>query len=229
MLNLPVLVLNRSYLPIHVTSVRRAFSLVYQGIARVVDCEYRTFDFEQWSVLRVRNGQLNGYDRRQNGHEHRAMRNGDVPHIDGPRGDGPEWVGTSRGRLPAPRVILLTVFDRVPRRHVRFSRVNVMTRDGFACQYCGERPPRSRLNLDHVVPRAHGGRSTWENVVVSCLDCNRRKGGRTPEEAGLRLLRAPARPRWTPLATLPLAHVRHNEWRPFLRVVESSLARESRH
>jgi 5-methylcytosine-specific restriction endonuclease McrA len=225
MLNTPVLVLNRSYLPVHVTSVRRAFSLVYQGIARVVDGEYRTFDFEQWSVLRV----LNGYDRRLNGHEHREVRNVDVPHGDGPQSDGPEWVGTSRGRLPAPRVILLTVFDRVPRRHVRFSRVNVMTRDGFTCQYCGERPSRSQLNLDHVVPRAHGGRSTWENVVVSCLDCNRRKGGRTPEQAGLRLLRAPARPRWTPLATLSLAHVRHAEWRPFLRVVESSLARESRH
>jgi len=219
MLNTPVLVLNRSYLPVHVTSVRRAFSLLYQGIARVVDGEYRTFDFEQWSGLRVLNGQRNGYDRRQNGHEHRELRNGDAP----------EWIGTSRGPLPAPRVILLSVFDRVPRRHVRFSRVNVMTRDGFTCQYCGERPSRSQLNLDHVIPRAHGGRSTWENVVVSCLDCNRRKGGRTPEQAGLRLSRAPACPRWTPLATLALTHVRHDEWRPFLRVVEGSLARESRH
>jgi 5-methylcytosine-specific restriction endonuclease McrA len=214
MLNSPVLVLNRSYLPVHVTSVRRAFSLVYQGIARVVDGEYRTFDFEQWSRLRV----LNGHERRHNGHDHH-----DAPQ------NGAEWVGTSRGRLAAPRVIVLTVFDRVPRRHVRFSRANVMTRDGFTCQYCGDRPPRSQLNLDHVVPRAHGGRSTWENVVASCLDCNRRKGGRTPEQAGLRLLRAPARPRWTPLATLPLAHVRHDEWRPFLRVVEVFAARESRH
>jgi 5-methylcytosine-specific restriction endonuclease McrA len=224
MLNSPVLVLNRSYLPVHVTSVRRAFSLVYQGIARVVDGEYRTFDFEQWSGLRV----LNRNDRRHNGHEHRAMSSGDVAHTGRPMPDGPEWIGSSRGHLPAPRVILLTVFDRMPRRHVRFSRVNVMTRDGFTCQYCGERPSRSQLNLDHVVPRAHGGRSTWENVVVSCLDCNRRKGGRTPEQAGLRLLRAPARPRWTPLATLPLAHIRHDEWRPFLRVVEGSFSRESR-
>jgi 5-methylcytosine-specific restriction endonuclease McrA len=214
MLNSPVLVLNRSYLPVHVTSVRRAFSLVYQGIARVVDGEYRTFDFEQWSRLRV----LNGHERRLNGRDHH-----DTPQ------NGAEWIGTSRGRLAAPRVIVLTVFDRVPRRHVRFSRANVMTRDGFTCQYCGDRPPRSRLNLDHVVPRAHGGRSSWENVVASCLDCNRRKGGRTPEQAGLRLLRAPARPRWTPLATLPLAHVRHDEWRPFLRVVEVFAARESRH
>jgi 5-methylcytosine-specific restriction endonuclease McrA len=202
MLNSPVLILNRSYLPIHVTSVRRAFSLVYQGIARVMDGEYRTFDFDQWSAVAP---------------------NGRPPEPD-------EWIGTSRGPLRAPRVIVLTVFDRMPRRHVRFSRANVLTRDGFTCQYCGERPPRSHLNLDHVVPRAHGGRSTWENVVASCVDCNRRKGGRTPEQAGLRLLRAPARPRWTPLASLPLSHVRHVEWRPFLRVVDgSSVARESRH
>ena len=214
MLNSPVLVLNRSYLPVHVTSVRRAFSLVYQGIARVVDGEYRTFDFEQWSRLRV----LNGYERRHNGHDHHEA----------PR-NGIEWIGTSRGHLPAPRVIVLTVFDRVPRRHVRFSRVNVMTRDGFTCQYCGERPPRSQLNLDHVVPRALGGRTTWENVVTSCVDCNRTKGGRTPVQAGMELIRKPARPRWTPLATLPLAHIRHDEWRPFLRVVDGSFAREARH
>lgn len=209
MLNSPVLILNRSYLPIHVTAVRRAFSLVYQGIARVMDDEYRTFDFEQWSRLRVDRGRV----QRTNGSY-----------------DADDWIGTSRGPLLAPRVIVLTVFDRMPRRHVRFSRANVLTRDGFTCQYCGERPPRSHLNLDHVVPRAHGGRSTWENVVASCVDCNRRKGGRTPEQAGLRLLRAPARPRWTPLASLPLSHVRHAEWRPFLRVVDgSAVARESRH
>lgn len=209
MLNSPVLVLNRSYLPIHVTSVRRAFSLVYQGVARVVDDEYRTFDFEQWSRSRV--------------HERVVSSAHAIDgHLAATTAASSAWIGTSRGPLAAPRVILLTVFDRMPRRHVRFSRVNVMTRDGFTCQYCGERPPRSQLNLDHVVPRAHGGRSTWENVVASCLDCNRRKGGRTPEQAGLRLLRAPARPRWTPLASLPLAHARHAEWRPFLRVVDGS-------
>jgi 5-methylcytosine-specific restriction endonuclease McrA len=192
MLTSAVLVLNRSYLPIHVTSARRAFSLVYQGLARVVDVEHRTLDFDEWVEVRVL-------------------------HTD----DG---IGTSRGRIRLPRVIVLTLFDRVPRRHVRFSRSNVLTRDGFTCQYCGVRPPRSDLNLDHVVPRSHGGRSTWENVVASCVDCNRRKGGRTPEQAGLRLRCRPARPRWTPLAALPLASLRHEEWRPFLRVVDGSRA-----
>ena len=185
MLNTSVLVLNRSYLPIHITSVRRAFSLLYQGIARAVNEEYQTFDFEEWSQLAV------ARDR--------------------------DHIGTLAGPIRIPRVIVLMAFDRLPKRHVRFSRINIFARDGFTCQYCGTRPHRAELNLDHVVPRALGGRSTWENVVCSCVDCNRRKGGRTPEQAGLR-----ARPRWTPLMNLMLSSVRYNEWRPFLNVVDAS-------
>jgi len=195
MLNSTVLVLNRSYLPIHVTSVRRAFTMLYQGAARVVNHEYRTFDFHAWAI-------------------------DPLSSIEG-------TVGSSRGPIRIPRVIVLDAFDRMPRRHVRFSRSNVLSRDAHTCQYCGARPHRSQLNLDHVVPRAHGGRSTWENVVASCIGCNRRKGGRTPEQAGLRLQRRPARPRWTPLASLPLSSERHDEWRPFLRVVDGSARAEA--
>ncbi len=190
MLNSSVLVLNRSYLPIHVTSVRRAFSLIYQGIARAVDEQYQTFDFDSWSQLAVARDS--------------------------------ESIGTARGPMRVPRVIVLLTFDRVPKRHVRFSRINIFARDSFTCQYCGTRPHRVELNLDHVVPRALGGRSTWENVVCSCVDCNRRKGGRTPGQAGLRLKRLPARPRWTPLMNLMLSSVRYREWRPFLNVVDAS-------
>lgn len=190
MLNSSVLVLNRSYLPVHVTSARRAFALLYQGIARAVNEEYRTFDFEAWSQLAV-------------------VRDG-------------ESVGTPSGRIRVPRVIVLLAFDRLPRRHVRFSRINIMTRDRFQCQYCGSRPARVELNLDHVVPRALGGRTTWENVVTSCLECNRTKGGRTPVQAGMELVRRPVRPRWTPLAHLMLTGARYEEWRPFLNVVDAS-------
>ena len=73
-----------------------------------------------------------------------------------------------------------------------------------------------------MVPRSLGGRSTWENVVTSCVDCNRRKGGRTPRQAHLKLLRKPERPRWTPLANLMWSSVRYQEWRPFLSVVDAS-------
>lgn len=190
MLNTSVLVLNRSYLPIHVTSARRAFTLLYQGVARAVSENYQTFDFDSWCQLA-------------------RVRDGDV-------------VGTASGPILVPRVILLVAFDRVPRRHVRFSRINIYARDGFTCQYCGVRHPKSDLNLDHVVPRSLGGRSTWDNVVCSCVECNRRKGGRTPAQAGLLLRRPPVRPRWTPLVNLMFSSVRYNEWRPFLNVVDAS-------
>jgi 5-methylcytosine-specific restriction endonuclease McrA len=182
MLNASVLVLNRSFLPIHVTSVRRAFSMIYQDVARPVDESYATFDFDSWQRLEV---------------------------------NGSEAVGTARGSLRVPRVIVLRAYDRVPRRNVRYSRVNVFLRDDYTCQYCGSRPPRSQLNLDHIVPRSLGGKTTWENVVCSCVECNRRKGGRTPEQARLRLRRRPTRPRWTPVLHL-VSNVRYNEWRPFL-------------
>jgi hypothetical protein len=190
MLNSSVLVLNRSYLPVHVTSARRAFTLLYQGIARVVDEQYQTFDFVAWSQLAVARDA--------------------------------EAIGTSGGPIRIPRVIVLIAFDRLPKRHVRFSRINLMARDNFQCQYCARKPQRAELNLDHVVPRSLGGRSTWENVVTSCVDCNRRKGGRTPRQAHLKLLRKPERPRWTPLANLMWSSVRYREWRPFLSVVDAS-------
>jgi len=189
MLNSTVLVLNRSYLPIHVTSVRRAFSLIYQDQARVLNEEYATFDFASWRRLSA------------------------------PR--EAECIGTSSGAIRVPRVIVLIGFDRIPKRHVRYSRVNIFARDKFTCQYCGGKPHRSLLNLDHVIPRALGGKTSWENVVCSCVDCNRRKGGRTPEQARLRLCRAPSRPNWAPLMNLIVSNVRYNEWRPFLSIVEA--------
>ena len=190
MLNTKVLVLNRAYLPIHVTSVRRACSLLYQGIARAVNEQYQTFDFESWSALsRSRNDETIGL-------VDRAMR--------------------------VPRVILLVAYDRVPKRHVRFSRFNVYARDRNTCQYCGCVFPRGDLNLDHVIPRSQGGTSTWENVVCSCLRCNRQKGGRSPEEAAMRLLRRPLRPNWTPFVLETWSLRRHREWLPFLSSVDAA-------
>ena len=86
----------------------------------------------------------------------------------------------------------------INRARVRFSRLNIYARDRNTCQYCGRRPPRAELNLDHVIPRSRGGVTNWENVVCSCVPCNLKKGGRTPDEARMRLLRHPIRPRWTP-------------------------------
>jgi 5-methylcytosine-specific restriction endonuclease McrA len=99
-------------------------------------------------------------------------------------------------RMPVPSVVRLTRFVRFRRREAKFSRRNIYTRDGYRCQYCGRRLPAGELTCYHVVPRSRGGRTEWSNIVTCCVDCNRRKGGSTPAEAGLRLIRSPARPTW---------------------------------
>lgn len=192
MLNATVLVLNRSFLPVHITTVRRAFCLLYRGTAQAVNERYETFDFDSWTEL--------------------------------PPDELEEVIGVVKGFVPVPRVILLTAFDRMPRRQVRFNRSNVFARDRNTCQYCGRRWARSQLNLDHVVPRSHGGRSTWENVVCSCIECNRKKGGRTPDQAGMGLIRRPARPRWISLAGVLGGRDGHPQWRPYLSIVDASYA-----
>lgn len=190
-LNTKVLVLNRSFLPVHVTSVKRAFALLYQGVARAVDEQYRTFDFDSWRHLAL-----------------------EMHH---------ERLGVVDGVIRVPRVLLLIAYERVPKRHVRFSRFNIYARDGNTCQYCGVRFSRAELNLDHVVPRSRGGASSWENVVCSCHACNRRKGGRTPDEAGMRLIRRPRRPEWTPYTFDNFSFRRyHREWGPFLNTVDTA-------
>jgi 5-methylcytosine-specific restriction endonuclease McrA len=127
-----------------------------------------------------------------------------------------ETIGTSSGPLRVPRVLLLHRYGRVPATTLSLNRRNVYLRDAHTCQYCGRRPPVKDLNLDHVKPRSQGGVSTWENLVTSCRRCNFRKGGHTPEGAGMRLLQEPTRPNWT-LAVALSAGPRHfAEWEPFL-------------
>ncbi len=90
------------------------------------------------------------------------------------------------------------------RRKIALSRINVMIRDGFRCQYCGVRLPAARLTLDHVLPRARGGRTTWDNLVTACAPCNRKKGPRNPQWAGMKLLTRPEKPTWLPFAMIRL-------------------------
>lgn len=101
-------------------------------------------------------------------------------------------------RMPA--VIKLLRLFRGIKRAVKFSRVNVMTRDRFTCQYCGEQKRMRDLNYDHVIPRHLGGRTCWENIVTSCYPCNARKRNRTPEQAGMALRSVPAKPKSLPLS-----------------------------
>lgn len=130
--------------------------------------------------------------------------------------EGDHGLGTSRGALRIPRVVQLVHYDRMPRSSVRLTRRNIFLRDGHQCQYCARRATTRDLNLDHVMPRSRGGPMTWENVVCSCRVCNLRKGGRTPAEANMKLLRKPVRPRWSPILALAFSPSRPPEWEPFL-------------
>jgi len=113
--------------------------------------------------------------------------------------DGDPFIQAIRMRLRAPEVIVLSQYDRLPSAAVSFSRRNLFKRDHWTCQYCGLQPGVDELTIDHVVPRSQGGTSTWENCVLACVTCNKRKADRTPREAGLKLHRAPVRPQWKPM------------------------------
>jgi 5-methylcytosine-specific restriction endonuclease McrA len=107
-------------------------------------------------------------------------------------------------RLPSILRLLKLVKIRRASREVRFSRANIYQRDKYYCQYCGVKYPAEDLTFDHVIPQVQSGTATWENIVTACLSCNNRKGGRTPREANMRLIRPPLKPKWMPVVTLTL-------------------------
>ena len=188
-----VLVLNKHYAALRVVSARRAMCLLVRRIAEIVSTEqseWQSYDFDSWrevSEYRVR------YEREQH-----------------------EWIRCVRFYIAVPRIVRLLTYDRLPKRPVKFNRRNIFARDGNRCQYCGKSYHSSELSLDHVIPRSRGGHSDWDNIVCCCLNCNVRKGGRTPKEAHLRLIAAPVRPRRSPVVTIRLTSDKYASWKQFL-------------
>ena len=120
-------------------------------------------------------------------------------------------------KLPSVIRLLRYITIRPRFNYIPFSRVNIYARDNHRCQYCGESFPVSELTFDHVVPVSQGGRKDWENIVTSCIRCNRRKGGRTPSEAGMRVIRSPHRPTRPPIVRLTLGlRDTPESWRDYL-------------
>jgi len=193
-LGLSVLVLNRSFVAVHITNVRRAIALLFRQLAEVVHLEegqYAAYSLESWRELS-------------------ALR------AAGFRCPDADWVRGVGFDLEAPRVIRLVTCDRSPRQGLRFNRRNLFARDANQCQYCGRGFPTSELSLDHVVPRSRGGITSWENIVCACVACNVRKGGRTPQEAGMHLVRQPVKPKRSPLLSLKLGNPKYQSWKTFV-------------
>jgi 5-methylcytosine-specific restriction endonuclease McrA len=188
-LNQPVLVLNRLWQAVNVCSAKRALILLFQGHAHVVLGD-NDGAFQTFNF-----NQWQDFSIQQ-------------PHS--------ESIHAVSFKIRVPRVILLVVFDRFPKKEVKFTRHNIFERDQNTCQYCGSAFDRKDLNLDHVIPRDRGGPTTWENIVCSCISCNTRKANRTPHEAGLHLIRRPKRPKWRPFIQVNLGLHCHDSWKHFI-------------
>ncbi|MGI8603228.1 MAG: HNH endonuclease [Verrucomicrobiales bacterium] len=180
-------------------TARRAVTLVFLGHAQIVHREqednYTTHDVLSWI----------GVSQQQ-------------------RHWGKEAILRSvRCEFAVPEIIVLSLYDRLPKKEVKFTRHNVFVRDRFTCQYCGRLFEPRELNLDHVVPRDKGGRSMWENVVTSCIRCNSRKGNKLPHEVRMFPLQQPRAPRWRPFHSAVRVNAPHASWRDFLEFGERSV------
>lgn len=115
-------------------------------------------------------------------------------------------VRSVRVTIRVPAVVRLVSYIPIGKRRnmIKFSRSNIFLRDRHECQYCGQRFPKQQLTLDHVRPIVQGGGKSWENIVSCCKSCNQRKGGRTPDQAGMKLIAQPRRPNWLPGMSLQL-------------------------
>lgn len=119
--------------------------------------------------------------------------------------------------IKMPAVVRLLSMFKKKKKKVKFSRVNIYARDRYNCQYCGCGGKMKDFTFDHVVPKSRGGKTTWENIVTCCSDCNLKKADRTPQEAGMQLIRKPKQPQWLPAVTIRVSQKSvPDAWRDYL-------------
>lgn len=185
-----ILVLNRLWQAVNIVSVKRGFSLLFQEHASAiltVEGQFQVMDIQAWMEYSLAH----------------------------PTCDGRDSIQTVRFPLRVPKVLLLRYYDRVPVKEVKFNREAVFQRDGYCCQYCGQKFPEHLLNLDHIIPRDMGGKTNWENIVTSCMTCNTRKANRMPHQANMTLAMRPVRPKRRPFVTVEAGEL-EDGWEYFL-------------
>ncbi|QDU32213.1 CRISPR-associated endonuclease Cas9 [Poriferisphaera corsica] len=195
-LNSHVLVLNKLWMAVRVIDARRAFSLVVRDLAEVIRVDNNTYtghDFDSWTEIAQLRDEYDDF----------------ATHYY-------EWVRTVRMEIAVPKVIRLLGYDRVPKQDVKLNRRNIFARDHNRCQYCGYQFPTSELSLDHILPRSQGGGSSWTNLVCCCVACNTKKGGRTPQQAHMKLITKPIKPKNHPVISVRLGHEKYQSWKQFL-------------
>jgi len=188
-----VLVLNRLWQAVNIVGAQRAFSLLLQDHAQVIDTgegSFQVMNAAEWLELSAL----------EQPEAHEA------------------YVQTVRLRVRVPKVLLLRSYDKLPMQEVRFTRDNFFERDRYRCQYCGNNFAEHELNMDHVIPRAKGGRTSWENIVTSCIPCNTRKANRLPHQASMHLMKKPERPRWRPFISSLIDQNYDSDWDHFIKL-----------
>jgi len=191
-----VLVLNKFFAAVHIVNAKKAFAMLCKESAEVVsidDGQYNSYDFTSWVDVSAFKAECELPDE-----------------------DRYESIKTFSLEVRVPKIIRLVVYDKLPKATVKFNRKNIFARDKNRCQYCGKKVPTSELSLDHVIPRTQGGTSNWKNIVCACTNCNKHKGGRRPEEAGMKLICKPVKPNHCPLIQLKLGSNKYNSWKQFL-------------
>ncbi|MFW6173210.1 MAG: HNH endonuclease [Elusimicrobiota bacterium] len=178
LLKSPVLILNKSWMPINVKTFEHLMSKVFGGKVRLIDDEsFVPYTWEQW----VENFSIKTFDEEEYGYK---------------------WINAVNIKIRLPEIAVLNKYDKMYTNGVRLSRKNLYIRDKFKCQYCDTYLTLSKSTIDHVNPKVNGGQKRWDNVVLACKECNTKKSGRTPEEAHMTLKRKPKAPRWNPLYNL---------------------------
>ncbi len=190
-----VMVINRNYLALHVTTVREAMKLLVKDSAKVIDENYSLYTFEQWMA---KSDQI-------------SLNQEEMEKYAG-------VVRTPSRVIVAPQAIHLSFADVKIEGllKVKYSRRNIFNRDSNTCQYCGVQFSRSELTVDHVVPKSRGGRNSFTNIVAACIPCNSKKANKTPEEAGMQLLKSPFTPKWKSHTGLPFSKAKKSYWNVFL-------------
>ena len=188
------LVLNKAWIPVHIVVWKKAMSLIYQEHANALDRDFLSYPFKYWLEFS-----------RVNGHDYA------VAH-------------SARLAIAIPEIVVLTKYNKLPPRDVKYSRENVFQRDKYKCQYCGNVFTLSNLTVDHIIPRDAGGKSVWHNITTACKTCNNFKANRTPAQAHMTLLKKPVKPQWLN----PITHARGKthiceSWKRFMDRVEDKV------
>ena len=182
-----VLILNKHWIPINTTTARHSFSLMYSDHAKGIIIEEDKVVPLEW-------------------HEWICLK---VDETD-------RKVKTVRGFVKIPTVIVLNHYDKIPRQVVKFTQKNIWERDNATCQYTGKKLTRLTGNIDHVIPKSQGGKTCWENCVLAHKKINAIKADRTPEQAGLKLLKKPSSPRIMPVSFYIRNRDDIKDWKIFL-------------